>query len=96
VWWTNDGPVFVEAAKRDGRLVLTVSRGGTDLGQDEAERLFRPRAPGAGTGSKIGLFVALGIAEAQGGTAQVRVDDRLSFILDVPVAIQGVSERSDG
>jgi TrmH family RNA methyltransferase len=96
VWWTNDGPVSVEAAMRDGRLVLTVSRGGTNLGQDEAERLFRPRAPGAGTGSKIGLFVALGVAEAQGGTAEVRADERLSFILDVPVAVQGFSDRSDG
>jgi signal transduction histidine kinase len=84
VWWTNDGPVRVGASARDGRLVMTVSRRGTELEQEEAERLFRPRAPGAGAGSKIGLFVALGIAAAQGGTATVRVDDGLSFVLDVP------------
>jgi TrmH family RNA methyltransferase len=84
VWWTNDGPVRVEASLRDGRLVMKVSRRGTDLGPNDAERLFRPRAPGAGAGSKIGLFVALGIAAAQGGTATVHVNDELSFVLDVP------------
>lgn len=84
VWWTSEGPVDVEGTVRDGRLVLEVSRRGTELGQQEAERLFQPRAPGAGAGSKIGLFVALGIAAAQGGTASVRVKDGLTFVLDVP------------
>jgi TrmH family RNA methyltransferase len=84
VWWTNEGPVRVDASLRDGRLVLAVSRRGTELGQEEADRLFRPRAPGAGAGSKIGLFVALGIAAAQGGTASAHVNDGLSFVLDVP------------
>jgi TrmH family RNA methyltransferase len=88
VWWTSEGPVDVEAALRDGRLVLEVSRRGTELGQREAERLFQPRAPGAGAGSKIGLFVALGIAAAQGGTASVRVKDGLTFVLDVPAGAQ--------
>jgi signal transduction histidine kinase len=96
VWWTNEGPVSVDASLGDGRLVLTVSRRGTDLEQEEAERLFHPRAPGAGAGSKIGLFVALGIAEAQGGSAAVRVGDGLSFVLDVPVGMQGLSGRTDG
>jgi TrmH family RNA methyltransferase len=84
VWWTNEGPVDVEGTLRDGRLVLEVSRSGTGLGAEEAERLFQPRAPGAGAGSKIGLFVALGVAAAQGGTASVRVRDGLTFVLDVP------------
>ena len=52
---------------RDGRLSVQARRAGTELTQDDAERLFRPRAPGTGSGSKIGLFVALGVAEAQGG-----------------------------
>lgn len=88
VWWTNEGPVDVEGTFRDGRLLLEASRRGTELGPDEAERLFRPRAPGAGAGSKIGLFVALGIAAAQGGTASVRVQDGLTFVLDVPAGAE--------
>lgn len=95
VWWTNEGPVRVDASVRDGRLVLAVSRRGTELGQQEAERLFRPRAPGAGAGSKIGLFVALGIAAAQGGTATVRANDELTFILDVPSGTQE-ADRTGG
>jgi TrmH family RNA methyltransferase len=88
VWWTNEGPVLVDGALHDGRLVLEVSRTGTELTQGDAERLFRPRAPGTGAGSKIGLFVALGIAAAQGGTASVRVaSDVLTFVLDVPVGL---------
>jgi TrmH family RNA methyltransferase len=95
VWWTNEGHVSVDGSLRDGRLVVTVSRRGTELGQAEADRLFRPRAPGAGAGSKIGLFVALGIAAAQGGTATAHVNDRLSFVLDVPAGTQG-PDRTGG
>jgi TrmH family RNA methyltransferase len=88
VWWTNEGPVRVAGSVRDGRLVLEVSRRGTELGQDDAERLFHPRAPGTGAGSKIGLFVALGVASAQGGTASALVRDGLTFILDVPAGAE--------
>jgi TrmH family RNA methyltransferase len=85
VWWTNEGPVEVRGALRADRLSLEVTRGGTELSQQDAERLFRPRPPGSGAGSKIGLFVALGVAAAQGGTASVRVEGgTLSFLLDVP------------
>jgi TrmH family RNA methyltransferase len=87
VWWTNEGPVDVDGELREDRLTLAVTRGGTDLSQAEAERLFRPRPPGTGAGSKIGLFVALGVAAAQGGSASARVqDETLSFVLDVPAA----------
>jgi signal transduction histidine kinase len=90
VWWTNEGPVEVDAAVRDARLVVRVSRRGTELTQEQAERLFRPREPGTGAGSKIGLFVSLGIAAAQGGEATVRVEEgRLVFALDVPAGPGG-------
>lgn len=88
VWWTNEGPVRVRGERRAGRLLLEVSRRGTELSREEAERLFRPRAPGAGAGSKIGLFVALGVAAAQGGTATVRLNDGLVFVLDVPAGAE--------
>jgi TrmH family RNA methyltransferase len=86
VWWTSEGPVRIGGELADGRLVLVASRRGTTLGAAEAERLFLPRAPGTGAGSKIGLFVALGIAEAQGGTASATVADGLEFTLDIPAA----------
>jgi TrmH family RNA methyltransferase len=86
VWWTSEGPVEVAGSTEGGRFRLDVSRRGTELTQAEAERLFRPRPPGTGAGSKIGLFVALGVAQAQGGTATVHAgDDTLRFVLDVPM-----------
>jgi K+-sensing histidine kinase KdpD len=86
VWWASEGPVLVEGDVRDGRLSVEARRAETELTQDDAERLFRPRAPGTGSGSKIGLFVALGVAEAQGGDVSARVSNgELSFRLDLPV-----------
>lgn len=84
VWWTNEGPVRVSAERPPGRLVVRAWRRGTELRQEEAAGLFQPRAPGTGAGSKIGLFVALGVAEAQGGSVTVEVEDGLRFTLDVP------------
>ena len=91
VWWTNEGPVRVSARRQDGRLVLEACRDETALTQEQADHLFRPRAPGTGAGSKIGLFVALGVAEAQGGTTSARVNGSLCFVLDVPAP-----DRRDG
>jgi TrmH family RNA methyltransferase len=85
VWWTSEGPVHVGARLERGRLVLDACRDRTDLTQEEADRLLLPRAPGTGAGSKMGLFVALGIAEAQGGTVTARVGDSLCFTFEVPV-----------
>ena len=86
VWWASEGPVRIDASVRDGRLVVQARRAGTRLSQEEADRLFRPRAPGSGSGSKIGLFVAQGVAAAQGGTASAEVaDGSLAFRLELPV-----------
>jgi signal transduction histidine kinase len=86
VWWTSEGPVRISAERRDGRLLVRAFRRETALTREEAPRLFEPRAPGTGAGSKIGLWVALGVAEAQGGTATVEVQDGVRFVLDVPSA----------
>jgi K+-sensing histidine kinase KdpD len=87
VWWTNEGPVRIEGSLRNGRLIVEARRSETRLSQDEADRLFLPRAPGSGSGSKIGLFVAQGVAAAQGGTASALVaDGALAFRLDLPVS----------
>ncbi len=84
VWWTNDGPVAISAERRDDHLTVRAFRRGTTLSPEEAPRLFQPRAPGTGSGSKIGLWVALGVAEAQGGTAAIEVDEGVRFVLEVP------------
>jgi TrmH family RNA methyltransferase len=86
VWWADEGPVRVSARLVDGRLVLHAFRRGTSLQPDDAPRLFEPRPPGTGAGSKIGLWVALGVAEAQGGSAAVEVEDGVRFVLEIPSA----------
>jgi RNA methyltransferase, TrmH family len=86
IWWGREGPILVGAEVSGNRFRMSVSRAGTELGTKAAAKLFLPRRPGTGSGSKIGLFVARGIAEAQGGTATASVhDDRLTFVLDVPL-----------
>ncbi len=85
VWWASEGPVRISGRVERDRLVVEACRDRTDLSQEEAERLFQPRAPGTGAGSKMGLFVALGIAEAQGGTVAARVDGSLCFTFEVPL-----------
>ena len=53
---------------------------------EDAEGLFEARRPGTGAGSKIGLYVARGVAETQGGRAWADVTDgRLSFHLETPL-----------
>jgi len=89
VWWASEGPVLVEGSLRDGLLVVRARRSETRLSQEEADRLFLPRTPGSGSGSKIGLFVAQGVAAAQGGsTSAVVADGTLSFRLELPVSTE--------
>ena len=95
VWWGHEGPVRIGASRRDGTL-----RG---LGLTARRRARRPRPPrrcsrrarpGEGAGSKIGLFVARGVAEAQGGRTWGEVaDGRLTFHLELP---DGLSPRRRG
>jgi RNA methyltransferase, TrmH family len=89
VWWGREGPVKVEASNRDGLLHVTVSRQGTELTTEEADALFTPRREGSGGGSKIGLFVARGVAESQGGRAWGAVSGgRLQFHLELPIHLE--------
>ena len=87
VWWGKQGPIVVEGGRVGERLHLTVWRDGTELSSSDTEALFAARRPGTGSGSKIGLFVARGVAETQGGRAWADVaEGRLSFHLDLPIA----------
>ena len=85
VWWGSEGPIVIDAEMRGATLVLRASRPVEDLTDDEADGLFQPRRPGEGAGSKIGLFVARGVAEAQGGRCWGSVENgRLVFHLELP------------
>jgi TrmH family RNA methyltransferase len=89
VWHApGDGEVVVRSEGGSDSLHLWASRTGTDLDADAAESLFIPREPGSGAGSKIGLFVARGVAEAQGGRAWASVSSgELSLHLELPLGL---------
>jgi TrmH family RNA methyltransferase len=85
VWWAHEGSIRVDARLDGGRLHLAASRAGTDLDSHEADALFTPREPGTGAGSKIGMFVARGVAQVMDGRTWGDVDDRrLFFHVELP------------
>jgi TrmH family RNA methyltransferase len=87
VWWTSDGPIDVHAERTTtSRLHVWATRSGTELDTEAADALFAPRKPGAGAGSKMGMYVTRGVAEAQGGRAWGEVDGGvLAFHLEIPL-----------
>lgn len=66
-WWGEQGPVFI-GVEAEPVVRLVVRRSGTSLDDESAASLLRPRAPGTGGGSKVGLFVAARLAEAHAAT----------------------------
>ncbi len=86
VWWGDEGPVSVHAARDGDELHVWASRPCSQLDASAAESLFIPRRPGSGAGSKIGLYVARGVAEVRGGRAWPEVSEgELSFHLTLPL-----------
>jgi RNA methyltransferase, TrmH family len=87
VWWAREGDIVVEAEREGDLLRMRVTRDGSEVDSAGAERLFLPRRPGSGSGSKIGLFVARGVVGAQDGRTWAEVvDGRLVFLLELPLA----------
>lgn len=85
LWWATDGPITIGATREGTDVVIVASRGGATIEADALPGLFEPRRPGTGGGSKIGLFVVRGVAEAQGGTAWAGLDgDQLQLFLRLP------------
>lgn len=83
LWWGEEGPVRVEV-RGSPRPAVVVSRDSTSLGPEAARALLEPRAAGSGGGSKLGLFVAKGLAEAQGGSLDAWAGDAVRFTLTLP------------
>jgi len=87
-WWGESGPVRI-AVGADPDPFVEVRRDGSSLDATAASSLFRPREPGSGGGSKVGLFVARALARAHGGRIDVEAGDAVRFRLSLPQ-----SERS--
>ena len=86
-------PIGLSAVRRDEWIVLTVSDAGAGVPSAERERIFEPfyRPPGAppDRGSAgLGLAIARGLAEAQGGTLRYtpRAGGGSEFTLLLPAA----------
>ncbi len=86
VWHATEGPIVVAGERDGGHLRVRVQRDGSELPDQAAvNALFGARRPGEGGGSKLGLHVARGVAEAFGGALRAGTDGGLWFVVEYPV-----------
>jgi signal transduction histidine kinase len=87
-----DRPIAVRAAVEGGKLVLSVTNGGTPIPPDDLAKIFQPywrpahSKPGGGLG--LGLYIASEIVAGHGGTLQVTscADQGTRFLVTIPAA----------
>jgi K+-sensing histidine kinase KdpD len=84
-WHGREGDVRIQARDRGEVLEIEVFRASTDLTSREAMALLEPRGAGSGGGSKLGLFVARGVAEAHAGSLRADAEGGIRFVLRLPV-----------
>ena len=82
-WWGERGPVRVETSGNPAPTIV-VRREGPELEPGVTAELFQPRMPGSSSGSKVGLYVAKGVAEAHGGDLSVETSRGIAFTVTFP------------
>jgi K+-sensing histidine kinase KdpD len=82
-WWGEKGPVQLEVTA-EAEPSVTVSRAGPSLEPEVVAEFFHPRTPGSGAGSKVGLYVARALADAQGGRLEMAGEDGIHLTLTLP------------
>lgn len=91
--YAPDTPIAVHATQSDKSLRISVTDQGRGISKTELQRIFEPfyRGPGAtpgrGTGSGLGLSIARGFTEANGGTltADSLPDQGTTFTVELPL-----------
>ncbi len=81
MWWGREGPIEIGVRDEPGSVVIEVGRSGGGPDSTEMESMFG----GPGTpGTKVGLHVARRVAEALGGSLEVRGGQEVRFLLRLP------------
>ena len=93
--------VTLVGATTNGGYDLRISDNGMGMSPEEADRAFEPfyRAPCATSipGTGLGLSIVSRIAEVSGGSTslQTKVGQGSTFVIHLPLACQGRSDRAD-
>ena len=96
----QEGTIRISASRRGHQLVVSVADTGPGIPQAHLSKIFDRfwRAPGTTqTGSGLGLSIAKGIVEAQGGAiwAESQLGKGSSFFFTVPLAELDTGKRTD-
>ena len=95
----GDGPVLIQISRAGAELLVRVTDRGSGVPAGELERIFEPFQRGSGTGgvrgAGLGLAIARGFAEANGGRvwAESRPGQGASFVLALQLALEEAIEE---
>jgi two-component system, OmpR family, sensor histidine kinase KdpD len=92
VRFAGDGPVTIRGRASERSVVLRISDHGRGIAKEELERIFEPfhRSGERGGGSGLGLSIARGFLEANGGRirAESLPGQGTSFVIQLAVPVQ--------